>query len=173
MASKWVPRILSFAVWAAAAYSASYWVLLHSGTDNTPGVAGSSVATAAPGSADSLERIFGRTAIAPVVLASAPAAPAAPGIDPASRFALTGVVASRGNTGLALLSVDGKAARPFRVGSQVDSSFKLSAVAGRSATLVPDDGGPTVTISLPVSGRLTAEFRPTPALAASAARPMN
>ena len=173
MAFKWVPRILGFAVWAVAAYSASYWTLLHSTTDNAPRIAGSGVAAAATGNPDSLERIFGRTTIAPVVLATVPVAPVAPVIDPAARFALTGVVANRGNTGVALLSVDGKAARPFRVGSQVDDTFTLSGVAVRSATLAPGDGGPAVTINLPAVARAAGEVRPAPGQAASAPRPVN
>ncbi len=53
--------------------------------------------------------------------------------DPASRFALVGVVANRASSGVALIAVDGKAARPYRVGSQIEETFKLRSVAARSA----------------------------------------
>ena len=72
--------------------------------------------------------------MAPMV-AAVPGAPKA--ADPGTRFVLVGVVADRASAGVALIAVDGKAARPYRVGSPVEDSYTLKSVAARSAVLAP------------------------------------
>ena len=133
MAGKWLLRIVTLAVWALAVLSATWWSLQFLGTGATS--ASAKVATApAPGSdpAD-LAKVFGPPlASAPMAVASASVA-----VDPGKRFALLGVVANRAKSGVALISVDGKAARPYRVGSQVEESYVLKSVATRSAVLEP------------------------------------
>jgi general secretion pathway protein C len=69
----------------------------------------------------------------------------------ASRFALVGVVASRAHSGAALISVDGKPPKPFRVGSTVDEGLVLKSVDSRRAELAASmDAAPTVTLDLPL-----------------------
>lgn len=68
----------------------------------------------------------------------------------ASRFTLVGVVADTSSSGAALISVDGKPARPFMVGARVDERLLLQSVGGRRATLASDATGPAeVTLELP------------------------
>ena len=73
--------------------------------------------------------------------ASAPAAPvvAAPSI--ASRLSLVGVVANGRQGGTALISIDGKPARPFRVGAKVEGDWLLKSVAQRRAVLSRGSAG--------------------------------
>jgi general secretion pathway protein C len=74
--------------------------------------------------------------------AAAPAAPlvAAPSI--ASRLSLVGVVANGRQGGTALISIDGKPARPFRVGAKVEGDWLVKSVAQRRAVLSLSETGP-------------------------------
>ena len=88
------------------------------------------------------------------LLGSAPAASAAAATPEASsRFHLVGVAAPRASApqgfGIALLSIDGKPARPFRVGAHVDGDLMLRSVAQRSATFGPASGATSFTLELP------------------------
>jgi general secretion pathway protein C len=67
-----------------------------------------------------------------------------------SRFTLMGVVASRSNKGAALIAVDGRPAKPFRVGAAIDEGLVLQSVEARRATLAASPEGPAVlTLELP------------------------
>jgi general secretion pathway protein C len=95
---------------------------------------------------------------------------AAPRPDAASRFVLLGVVADTDQQGAALIAVDGKPARPFRVGARIADGFVLQAVALRAATLGASvDSAPMFTLQLPV--RPLAVMAPPAALAAPVSRP--
>lgn len=56
-------------------------------------------------------------------------------ISMSSRFMLLGVMAENSGTGAALIAVDGKPAKPFRVGSEVIPGYTLDSVKPRVATL--------------------------------------
>ena len=135
-------RWLAFAVWACAAASALFWGLrwfVHPAP--APGFT-RVVATAASPQGD-LSRLFGGDA--PAVAAAAPAA--------ASRFHLLGVVAPRSDTasreGLALIAVDGKPARSYRIGAVVDGDLVLQDVRPRGVSLGPRDGAANVKLEIP------------------------
>jgi general secretion pathway protein C len=86
------------------------------------------------------------------LLGSTPAAAAAPMSAPslASRFQLVGVAAERSGGGAAVIAVDGKPARPFKVGTAIEEGLLLQAVAARSATLASQTTGqPVVVLELP------------------------
>ena len=120
-------------IWALAALCAAYWALKFAGSTSAA-VTVATVAGPAPGSEPAdLAKIFGP----PLAAASAPVASIPKLIDPSTRFMLVGVVADRASAGVALISVEGKAARPYRVGSQIDDAYLLKSVALRSATLAP------------------------------------
>jgi general secretion pathway protein C len=79
---------------------------------------------------------------------AAPVAAAAPSAS--SRFVLMGVVADTSSGGAALISVDGKPARPFRVGASVDGRLVVQSVTGRKASLAADPSAPAeVVLELP------------------------
>ena len=145
MAGTWLPKTATLSVWALAALCAAYWVFRFTEANTAP-VAVPTVASAAPVSdpAD-LAKVFGPA----LAIAAAPAASLPKAIDPSTRFMLLGVVADRANVGVALISVEGKVARPYRVGSPVDETYLLKSVALRSATLAPlSQGGGAFTLEL-------------------------
>ena len=140
--SRWAVRGVTLGLWLLAAGSCVYW-----GLRVAPRVAPLAVVAPAPSvfAADpaAVARLLGANPTA--------AAPAgAPMASLASRFSLLGVVAARSRRGAALIAVDGKPARPFRVGSAIDEGLMLQSVEGRRAVLGASAGGPAVlTLELP------------------------
>lgn len=139
----WSVRGATFALWALAAGSAAFWGLqLGGGAQRTAAPVAAPRAVAAVDAA-AIARLLGST---PAPGAQAVAAPSL-----ASRFQLVGVVAGvQSGGGAAVLSVDGKPARPYRVGANVDDGLVLQSVRGRTATLAATPDGPAVlTLELP------------------------
>ena len=138
----WPVRGATFALWALAAGSVVFWGLKLGGgsrTVNAPPLPARPVAAADP---VAIARVLGG-----LPSATAVAAPAAP---LASRFQLLGVAAgARSGQGAAIIAVDGKPGRPYRVGSVVDEGLVLQSVQGRQATLGPANGPAVVTLELP------------------------
>ena len=68
------------------------------------------------------------------------------------RFTLIGVLSGRSSGGgAALIAVDGKPAKPFRVGAAVDEGLVLQALGPRQAQLGGQMGGPaTLTLDMPL-----------------------
>ena len=140
--SRWAVRLATLVLWLLAAGSCVYW-----GLRMAPRAAPAAVAAAArqPFAAD--PAAVGRLLGASPVLASAAGQPT---VSLASRFNLQGVVASRSNRGAALISVDGKPPRPYRVGSPIDEGLVLQSVDRRRAVIAASAGGPAVlTLELP------------------------
>ncbi len=136
-----VARLMTLGIWAAVLASAVAWALPLF-TRGTPVPAGASLAAPAPPAGGSLVRLLGQ----PPVMQEAEA----PVVVPASRFQLVGVVAPRraGGNGLALIAVDGKPAKPFTVGREIEPGLKLLTVAHRQVELGAAAGAPSVTLSL-------------------------
>lgn len=65
-----------------------------------------------------------------------------------ARFQLMGVLAV-GKSGAALLSVDGKPAKPYRVGVAIEDGLEVTAVAARSVS-VGRSGTTAFTLELPL-----------------------
>lgn len=130
-------------MWALAAGSALFWAFK---VFVTPPAAPPHTQTAAATVAlrGDLTRLLGVDAAPAVVAAEEPVADA--------RFQLIGVVSPRSpraaNEGLALIAVDGKAPKAFRVGAVVDGTTVLQSVAARGATLGPRDGAAVVALNL-------------------------
>lgn len=86
---------------------------------------------------------------------SAPASnlanPALTSVLQASRFVLTGVVVNKQSSlGVALIAVDGKPQRPYRVGSQLTDGVVLHSVAaGKAMLALGADAAPSLTLALP------------------------
>lgn len=142
--SLWRLRIVTFLIAALAAASTAYWVLKWRAS--TPPVAAAAVAYLAPPAVDpqALARLLGggQSQMVATIVASA-----------ASHFKLTGVVASPGKSGYALISIDSKPARPYRVGARLNDALLLHSVAPRSAALAPSLDAPVaVTLDLPKLG---------------------
>lgn len=137
----WTVRGATFALWALAAASAVFWALKLGGGSravDAPPLPARPVAAADPAA---IARVLGGVQ---GTVAAAPVAPVA------SRFQLVGVAAgARSGQGAAIIAVDGKPGRPYRVGSVVDEGLVLQSVQGRQATLGPANGPAVVTLELP------------------------
>jgi general secretion pathway protein C len=141
----WWLRIATFSIAALAAASATYWVLKWSAAAPSAPTAPAVFSPPAQTDPQVVARLLGGglTAVATTLADSA-----------ASHFKLTGVVASRSHKGYALISVDGKPARPYRVGTQVNDTLVLHSVAPRSAALAASLDAPVAfTLELPKSGQ--------------------
>ena len=122
----WVPRLAAFAVALLLAASVVFWVLRWPVQDTGPVLPVAQASEDMPAaSAAAISRLLG--VLPSSVQAAVPAA--------SSRFVLTGVVALGGGRGVALLSIDGKPARPYRAGSVLEAGWVLQSVASRSVTL--------------------------------------
>lgn len=154
--SRWTVRGLTFALWLAAGASAVYWGLKVAAR---PGPAAGPTVTRSTAAVDpsAVARLLGT--------GPAPAMPAAPSL--ASRFNLVGVVAGPGaQPGAALIAVDGKPAKPYRVGSPIEEGLLLQSVEPRRAVLAAAlDGPPMLALELPPAKRAA------PATAGAAAAP--
>lgn len=159
MTSRWPSRIAAFLLWALAAGSAVYWLLRLVGVSETPITAGT-VAEQAPAiSVADLAKALGPATVTPIGPQAITVQPSAP--DPGARMRLLGVVARRKSGGVALISIDGQVARPYRVGSQIDDSYRLTKVEKRSATLSPvQSTGATILLELPATTTPDAAPRP-------------
>lgn len=137
-------RLVAFVVWAAVAACAAYWGLRLIVTPRPVPSQAQSVSMSAAQRGD-MARLF---AVAPV----ANAAPVEPGL--AARFKLIGVMAPQDadagrEQGVALISIDDKPPRAYRVGARVDQSLVLQSVAKRSAAIGPASGAVAVQLELP------------------------
>ena len=140
-ATLWWARGLAFVLAALAAGSATFWTLKGSG-----GGAG----TGAP-LAQLQAPVVDATVVAHALGARAQAVAAAAEPELASRFKLLGVVADtvRGG-GAALIAVDGKPARPVRVGAALDGDLVLQSLQPRRALIGPQGSSQaSLTLDMP------------------------
>ncbi len=138
-----VSRLSAFVVWALVAATVVFWSLrlgVHA-----PAAPPYAVAVGeGPALRGDLSRLLGTAPVASV--AAAPEA--------ASRFRLLGVVAPKdagagGASGVALIAVDGKMPKAFKVGSSVDGDLMLQSVSLRSASIATGRSAPALTLDLP------------------------
>ncbi len=143
--SLWWPRIAAFVLAALAGASAVYWGLKWPGAGAPSAASSLLVADAAPTNPQALARALGGgNAVA------APQAAVVAAARVAGRLSLVGVVANRSRGGAALISIDGKPARPYRVGARVEDGLVLQSVAARRAVLADSLQGPaSLTLDLP------------------------
>ena len=138
----WTVRGATFALWALAAASAVFWGLKLGGQARPLAVPPPPPRAVAAVDPSALARLLGST----------PAAAAMPAASPtlASRFQLLGVAAgAQSGGGAAVIAVDGKPARPFRVGATIEEGLVLQSVHGRQAVLASAAGQPVLTLELP------------------------
>jgi general secretion pathway protein C len=130
-------RLLAFAVWAAVAASAMFWILRWVG--GQAGSTTSAVTAAADAPRGDWARVFG------VVAAPAADAPAV-AQDPAaaSRFKLLGVAAPR----WASISVDGKPPSSLALGARIDGQWVVQGIQAKEVRLGPPGEAAVVTLTL-------------------------
>ena len=149
MRQNWVIRLATFLLWLVAAASAVYWALKFVQGASTP--ANAAVVAPAPATGvDTAALAKGLGGGLPDTVAVRPDTPATGGVN-ASRFVLTGVVMGKsGGQSLALIGVDSKPAKPYRIGAQVADGVVLKSVLNRQALLAANLQAPTeVTLDLP------------------------
>jgi general secretion pathway protein C len=152
MSARWMTLL----VWAAVAAAALYWGLrLFARPIAVPQQ--TQLAEAAGVPRGDLTRLFGTDTPPPTAAAPEPATDA--------RFTLLGVVNPRApqaaREGLALIAVEGRPPRAYRVGAVVDGPHVLQAVSARGATLGPRDGAPVISLNLtPPPAAATGSFPP-------------
>lgn len=139
----WV-RTVTLLVWAAVAASALFWGLKLL-VKAPPAPPQAQVAQTGGAVRGDLSRLLG-------VDAPPPAVAAAPEPAPDSRFNLVGVVSPRprqaAGEAVALIAVDGKPARAYRVGAVVDGSHVLQSVSARGANLGPRGGASVIALNI-------------------------
>ncbi|WP_285414930.1 type II secretion system protein N [Variovorax sp. efr-133-TYG-130] len=151
-AARWHAPLATTGVWALAAGAAVFWVLRLASPADAVAAAASMPRPSVAADSDAVARLLG-------VLPASSMAPVAP--EAASRFALSGVVADPSRQGAALIAIDGKPPRPFRVGSKVGDNYVLQSVGLRSATLGAQLDGPAAfTLQLPVRAPISVSASP-------------
>jgi general secretion pathway protein C len=169
MKNKWSMRLITALLWALATASVVYWGLRLGGA-GAPRTAPATAHSAPAGDASA------RLAAMARVLGATPSIEAAPVVIAPNRFGLLGVVA-QGSSGAALLVIDGKPAKPYRVGTQLEEGLLLQSVGPRHVVLAASAGGPALhRLELPGpmaanSAAPAAAALPTAAAAAPAAPP--
>jgi general secretion pathway protein C len=135
-------QLVNLLVWAGVAYTAVVLVLRWSeGADESvPLNVGSEQKQFSP-DVDSLS-VSKALGVAPLQSASA---------NLASRFVLVGVMDGGPPQGVALISVDGKPAKPYRLGQTVSDGFILVGTGPKKAELGPQMGStPALVLELPL-----------------------
>lgn len=135
-------RLSAFFIWAIVAASVVFWGLRLVVTPPAAPAHTLAVAEGAPARVD-LTRLFGAPPVAAVAAVQAPAI--------SSRFQLAGVMAPKvpGDQGIALLAVDGKSPKPYRVGATIDENLVLQSVSLRTASIGPMRGAPVLVLEVP------------------------
>ena len=136
----WLPKGITFALSAVVAASVVFWGLKDWRIQTAPGVS-ESVSKPAPVTTTMVARALGGGKLATTSNVAA---------APSTRYTLVGIIANRSGGGAALISVDGKAAKPVRVGAFIDDRLMLQSVEGRRALLASGVDRPAeVTLDLP------------------------
>lgn len=137
----WSVRAVTLGLAALAALSGAYWALKSTHGHSVPSAAALQTAGMPPPDAKAVAHaLSGGNAGA---VAGAPVASQ-------SNYVLLGVIAVGTQAGAALISVDGKPAKPFLVGATVDANLVLQSVGPRRATLSQGRDGPVqVALELP------------------------
>ena len=165
MSARW----WTFLVWALVAASAVAWGLKVF-VQPPAAPAHTQVAQTGPTARGDLTRLLGNDPPPPPVAAAAPE----PAAD--ARFKLVGVVSPRSpqaaREGVALIAVDGKPPRAYRVDAVVAEPHVLQGVEPRGATLGPRGGAALIALKLPPPApAATGVLSPLTARAGAAAPP--
>lgn len=136
----------TFAAWAVAAAGVGYWALQLSSNAGQFNLPTTPIADSRSGNANdpaALARLLG--ALAPQAVAP---------MSNSSRFALKGVVSGALGQEAALIAIDDKPARAFRVGSAIEEGLVLQSASKSKVTLSATKGGPILmTLEMPALGK--------------------
>ncbi len=146
MRKNWTIRLATLLLWLLAAASGVFWALkLVQGAAVPANAAVVSTATANVIDSTALAKGLGGGLVAPS------AAPSGPSGISAARFVLTGIVTGNAaSENLALIAVDGKPARPYRIGAALTEGVVLKSLDKRQVALAASIDVPaSVSLELP------------------------
>jgi general secretion pathway protein C len=162
-------RLSAFVIWAFAASGLVFWGYRLSVRPLAMPAHTRTVSESA-GARGDMSRMLG-TSLAPANVAAAPVAAN-------SRFRLLGVLAPPPGSveqhparGVALIAVDGKPARAYKVGARLDNELVLQSISRRSASIGPAQGAASVVLELPPPLAPATGTLPKPAADGGAAQP--
>ena len=140
--ARWPAATATTLVWALAAASIVFWGLRLAAPADAVAPPAVPITPAAPPDPAAIARLLGAQASRQAVVAAP---------ELASRLVLLGVVADRAGKGAALIAVDGKPPRPYRVGAALADGYVLRSLDARGATVGASTSGPAaLTLTLPV-----------------------
>lgn len=150
----WILRLVAALLWALAAVSLVYWGVRLSGRVAAPLVP-PALAQSPAGDPAARQAALAR------LLGAQPSAAAGPAPAAASRFVLSGVIAtSESGRGAVLLAVDGQPPRPLAVGTEIAPGFVVQEVSRREA-IVSDGAQARIVLKLPTEAAASAAAVPT------------
>ena len=130
----WMPRLAAFVLALLLAATVVFWVMRWPARDSGPALPLPETRDELPAAnANLMARLLGQ-GDAPAYAVATP--------DAASRFRLTGIIASGAGRGVALVSVDGKPSKPYHEGSQLEAGWMLQSVEPRRIALAADAKAP-------------------------------
>jgi general secretion pathway protein C len=133
-AKPWMPRLAAFVLALLLAGSVVFWIMRWPTRDSGPALPLPEVRDELPAAnASVVARLLGHGDAA----VEAMAAP-----DAASRFRLTGIIASGKGRGVALVAIDGKPPKPYHEGSKLEEGWMLQSVEPRRIALAADAKAP-------------------------------
>jgi general secretion pathway protein C len=133
-AKTWMPRLSAFVIALLLAATVVFWIMRWPARDSGPALPLPEVRDELPAAnATVVARLLGQGDAA--VEATAPP-------DAASRFRLTGIIASGSGRGVALVSIDGKPPKPYHEGSKLEEGWMLQSVEPRRIALATDAKAP-------------------------------
>jgi general secretion pathway protein C len=138
----WMPRMAAFVLALLLAATVVFWIMRWPSGETGPALPPAQAGDELPAAnANLMARLLGQ---ADVPEASAPSA--------ASRFKLTGIIASGHGRGVALVAIDGKPPKPYHEGSQIEEGWMLQSVEPRRISLATDAKAPVgLRLELPVT----------------------
>lgn len=154
MFRSWTPRLITFLLWALAAWSGVFWALksldLANASSKADALAKSASLAMTTASNNPLQDVslqVAKTLGAQGAVTEPTAASKLAAMQ--ARFQLLGVLAVGTAHGAALLSIDSKPAKPYRVGSPIEDGLEVTSVGARSAS-IGTNGATSFTLELPL-----------------------
>jgi general secretion pathway protein C len=138
--NSWTLRLFTLLIWLLVGLCTAYWAFKFAATKTVEATAALAAPTVVVDS-KAIGKLLGAT---DVVTAKALNTPAS------TKFALFGLANSVGGQGVALIALDGKPAKPYRVGSLVADNFILKSISKTGVVLATSLKSPDgVTLELP------------------------
>ena len=139
----WMPRLSAFVLALMLAATVVFWIMRWPTRDNGSALPLPEVRDELPAAnATVVARLLGQGDAAVETTAQP---------DAASRFRLTGIIASGSGRGVALVSIDGKPPKPYHEGSKLEEGWMLQSVEPRRIALATDAKAPVgLRLELPV-----------------------